>query len=125
MSVENNILKILTILTVTTQGFVAPVIAGEGVPLPKGNLNGASGNCQGGAEFVSLVSGNRSWKLGLGKRLVKKTRVDQDWKIICKFEYGSSSIGTGCFYKGYIVAGYEPDAVRVACYEGVIPADLK
>jgi hypothetical protein len=122
---NNKILAIFSVAIFATQTLATPALAGDDVILPKGDLNGASSNCQGGAKFVKLVSGNRSWKLGLGKRLVKKTRVDQDWNIICKFEYGSSSIGTGCFYKGYVVAGYEPDAVRVACYEGPIPANLK
>jgi hypothetical protein len=121
----NMIFTIFAVTVFAVHTLATPVLAGDDVVLPEGNLNGASSNCQGGAKSVELVSGNRSWKLGLGKRLVKKTRKDQDWKIICKFEYGSSSIGTGCFYKGSIVAGYEPDAVRVACYKGAIPANLK
>ena len=101
-----------------------PVLAAE-VELPEGSMNGASGSCPEGAVTATLSGNGQEWALKPGDRLEVVAADGSDWKIACAEGGVTISVGTGCFDDGYIVAGFEPGAARIACYEGEIPAGLK
>lgn len=100
----------------------APVSASaKAVDLPAGNLNGASGNCPANATSAILKSGQEEFAMAIGDRLSLPARRGDEWKIICIEEGVTMTTGTRCFFDGYVVAGFEREAVAISCYEGEIP----
>lgn len=95
------------------------------VKLPAGSLNGSSGNCSENATLATLESGQRKFEMALGDRLAFPAKRGDDWQITCSADGLTIMSGTGCFFDGYIVAGFERGGVAISCYEGEIPKRLK
>jgi hypothetical protein len=54
--------------------------------------------------------------------LIAKPNPGGDWA----FHWGERSmVGTTCKNPGYVVAGFIKGKVRLGCYQGEIPAELK
>lgn len=115
-------------------GHTATITSTSGTPakveLPAGNLNGASGTCPVEATSATLTSGDQEWTMEIGDRLAFPAARGDRWKIVCAAEVGkgttsSNMSGTKCFFDGYMVAGFESGAMRIACYEGEIPESLQ
>lgn len=99
--------------------------AASGVQLPPGNLNGASNTCPEGAASAEFLSERNSRKMRPGQRLAVEARAGDDFRMKCAHDGVEISVGTGCFFDGYVIAGFEPGAMRIACYEGSIPAEWR
>lgn len=103
----------------------APALAKE-VEMPAaGKLNGSRGNCSSNATSATLMSGQEEHIMALGGRLAFPAKRGDDWKMTCSADGLTITTGTGCFYDGYIVAGFEQEAMAIFCYEGQIPAKFK
>lgn len=119
----HNRLLLAAILAAAT----SPVSAlAKDVEMPAtGKLNGASGSCSANATSATLMSGQEEHIMALGDRLAFPAKKGDDWKMTCTADGLTITTGTGCFYDGYIVAGFEQEAMAIFCYEGQIPAKLK
>ncbi len=98
------------------------------VPMPPRSLNGASSTCPPNPKSATLKSGQgkfKEYKMAIGDRLAFPAKPGDDWRITCNAESLSTMSGTGCFFDGYIIAGFEREAVAIFCYEGKIPKRLK
>lgn len=107
--------------------FLAAPAWAEDVTLPAGDLNGASGTCPAAAKEATLriKDGADIATLKPGDRKAHPAKKGEDFQMVCKEGGVTNTYGTGCFFDGYIVAGFESGHVRIACYEGEIPTDLK
>lgn len=101
-----------------------PAFAKE-VKLPEGSFNGTRGSYPIAATSATLSSENKEWVMKIGDRLALPAHEGDDWKFKCVADGVTNTIGTGCFFDGYIVAGFEHEAVAILCYEGKIPERLK
>ncbi len=90
-----------------------------------GKLNGARGSCSANATSATLMSGQEEHSMALGDRLAFPAKKGDNWKMKCSADGLTITTGTGCFYDGYIVAGFEPEAMAIFCYEGEMPAEFK
>jgi|TARA_R100001244_G_scaffold44182_7_gene39924 hypothetical protein len=102
-----------------------PALAKEVAMPTAGKLNGSRGNCSANAASATLMSGQDKHRMALGDRLAFPAKRGDDWKMTCSADGLTITTGTGCFYDGYIVAGFEQEAMAIFCYEGQIPAKLK
>jgi hypothetical protein len=98
------------------------------VQLPAGSLNGSAATCSVNATSATLKSSQgklNEYEMALGDRLAFPAKRGDGWRITCKADGLSMMSGTGCFFDGYIVAGFERGGVAISCYEGKIPKRLK
>lgn len=102
-----------------------PALAKDVLMPAAGKLNGSRGNCSANATSATLMSGDEEHVMALGDRLAFPAKRGDDWKMTCSADGLTITTGTGCFYDGYIVAGFEQEAMAIFCYEGQIPAKFK
>ena len=121
--IAHNYLLIAAILAAIT--FPASALAKDVAMPAAGKLNGARGSCSANATSATLMSGQEEHIMALGDRLAFPAKRGDDWKMKCSANGLTITMGTGCFYDGYIVAGFEQEAMAIFCYEGEIPAKFK
>ena len=93
------------------------------VALPDGSGNNVGTSCSDGV--TTLETDGQSWPLVDGKLVAAPAAVKSEWGLMCKMSNGFSKVSTTCYDAGHVVAGRSGDDLKVACYEGPVPANLK